>query len=276
MAADLPPRVETVVTCELLPAQRRLYEQVLEACRRRVFAAVEERGLGRSHLTVLDALLKLRQICCHPQLLKMPGNQVRASAKLELFRELVADLSAEGHRILVFSQFVEMLQILARELARLGLRYEYLDGQTRDRRERIARFQESKDIPVFLMSLKAGGLGLNLTAANYVIHYDPWWNPAVEDQATDRAHRIGQEKPVFSYKLITRGTVEEKMLVLQERKRTPGRRPPGRDHHRGQAPHLRGLAGTFFQGLRYPGLFLPSGFPQTMATLGFCQDGPFR
>jgi len=219
VAADLPPRVETVVTCELLPAQRRLYEQVLEACRQRVFAAVEERGLGRSHLTVLDALLKLRQVCCHPQLLKMPGNQVRASAKLELFRELVADLTAEGHRILVFSQFVEMLQILARELARLGLRYEYLDGQTRDRRERIARFQESKDIPVFLMSLKAGGLGLNLTAANYVIHYDPWWNPAVEDQATDRAHRIGQEKPVFSYKLITRGTVEEKMLVLQERKK---------------------------------------------------------
>ncbi len=218
VAAELPPKTETVLTCELTPAQRRLYRQVLEASRARVFAEVEQKGIARSHIAILDALLKLRQVCCHPQLLRIPGNRVQASAKLELFRELISEVVAGGHRALVFSQFVGMLSILRRELERLGIAYEYLDGRTRDREARVKRFQEREDIPVFLISLKAGGAGLNLTAASYVIHFDPWWNPAVEAQATDRAYRIGQEREVFSYKLITRGTVEEKIQELQRRK----------------------------------------------------------
>lgn len=219
VAADLPPRTETVLTCELAPAQRKLYQQVLASCRRRVFAEVEERGIARSRITILDALLKLRQVCCHPRLLKLPGSRIDASAKLELFRDLIGGIVAEGHRVLVFSQFVGMLAILREDMERLGIAYEYLDGRTRDREARVRRFQEG-DVPAFLISLKAGGTGLNLTAASYVIHVDPWWNPAVEAQATDRAHRIGQDRPVFSYKLITRGTVEEKILALQQRKQT--------------------------------------------------------
>lgn len=218
VAWDLPPRTEAVLTCQLLPGQRRLYREVLAACRERVFAEVESRGLERSRIVVLDALLKLRQICCHPALLGIPAARGLSSAKLELFRELVGEIVAGGRRVLVFSQFVAMLQILREELQRLGIAYEYLDGRTRDREVRVRRFQEREDIPVFLISLRAGGTGLNLTGASYVIHYDAWWNPAVEEQATGRAHRIGQRQPVFSYKLVTRGTVEEKILELQRRK----------------------------------------------------------
>ncbi|MBX6378532.1 MAG: DEAD/DEAH box helicase, partial [Clostridia bacterium] len=215
---DLPPRTDTVVTCEFGPAQRRLYQEVLDTYRARVLRAVDEQGLARSRLVVLDALLRLRQVCCDPRLLKLPGNRVRASAKLELFRDLVQTLVGEGERVLVFSQFVEMLSLLRQELDELHIPYEVLHGRTRDREGVVRRFQEGS-APVFLISLRAGGTGLNLTAASYVIHYDPWWNPAVEDQATGRAHRIGQSRPVFSYKLVARGTVEEKVLQLQERKR---------------------------------------------------------
>lgn len=220
VAADLPPRTETVLTCELAPAQRKLYRQVLAASRERVFAEVEAKGIARSRITILDALLKLRQVCCHPQLLRLPGNRVRDAAKLDLFRDLIEEVVAGGHRALVFSQFVGMLALLREELDRLGVAYEYLDGRTpaRECEARVKRFQERDDVPVFLISLKAGGTGLNLTAASYVIHVDPWWNPAVEAQATDRAHRLGQDRHVFSYKLIARGTVEEKILELQRRK----------------------------------------------------------
>jgi SNF2 family DNA or RNA helicase len=181
--------------------------------------AIEERGAGRARITVLDALLKLRQICCHPGLLHLPEAMgVEGSAKLELFKETLMEILAEGHRVLVFSQFVEMLTVLRGVLEQSEVPYEYLDGRSRDRQARIDRFNAGS-APVFLISLKAGGTGLNLASADYVIHYDPWWNPAVEDQATDRAYRIGQTRPVFSYKLIARDTVEEKILSLQERKR---------------------------------------------------------
>ncbi|ADU51685.1 SNF2-related protein [Thermaerobacter marianensis DSM 12885] len=218
VARDLPPRTEVVQYCEMLPAQRKLYRELLAAYRARVLAEVDRAGIARSRMTILEALLRLRQACCHPALLDLPGYRNAGSAKLEAFRELVHHVAGGGGKVLVFSQFTSMLDILQRELDRLGLGWERLDGRVRNREERVRRFQEG-DVPVFLISLKAGGTGLNLTAASYVIHYDPWWNPAVEEQATGRAHRIGQDRPVFSYKLITRGTVEEKILQLQEQKR---------------------------------------------------------
>ncbi len=218
VAPELPPRSEMVAYCELGPEQRRLYNQTLTMVRSGVYAAVEREGLGRSHLHILEALLRLRQICCAPEIVLPEAAPEIPSAKIDTFLELVGQVVAEGHRILVFSQFVKVLQILRRHLDHEGIRTEYLDGQTKDRLERADRFNQG-DVPVFLISLKAGGTGLNLTGADYVIHFDPWWNPAVEDQATDRAHRIGQTRHVFSYKLIARDTIEEKVLQLQDRKR---------------------------------------------------------
>ncbi len=218
VARELPPRTDIVVWCELAPAQRKAYEAVLAASRERVLAAVADKGLARSQITILDALLKLRQVCCHPQLLKTPQTMHLPSTKTEAFMETVAELVEGGHRALVFSQFTSMLAILRERLDREGVAYEYLDGRTKDRGARVERFNAG-GAPLFLISLKAGGTGLNLTGADYVIHYDPWWNPAVEDQATDRAHRIGQTREVFNYKLIAKGTIEEKLLKLQERKR---------------------------------------------------------
>lgn len=168
-------------------------------------------------MKVLEGLLRLRQICNHPGLV---DEHFRGeSGKFELILETLDTLKNEGHKALVFSQFVQMLTILRKELDARGIRYEYLDGQTQDRQDRVDTFQNNPQIPFFLISLKAGGLGLNLTAADYVIHIDPWWNPAVEMQATDRTHRIGQDKPVFVYKLITRDSVEEKIVQLQEKKK---------------------------------------------------------
>jgi SNF2 family DNA or RNA helicase len=191
---------------------------------------------------VLTALLRLRQICCDLRLLKLQESENRSvedgealetdsitqgfdspgpvsSGKMDLFSELLEEVIDGGHRLLVFSQFVGMLTLLKRKLTADGVEYCYLDGSTTDRASVVERFQTSAAIPVFLISLKAGGVGLNLTGADTVIHFDPWWNPAVEDQATDRTHRIGQTKVVTSYKLITRDTVEEKILTLQNRKR---------------------------------------------------------
>jgi non-specific serine/threonine protein kinase len=165
----------------------------------------------------LEGLLRLRQISNHPRLVEEHFRGT--SGKFELLLETLTTLKAEGHKVLVFSQFVQMLKILRQSLDQHKVPYLYLDGQTRNRQERVDEFQTNEDIPFFLISLKAGGVGLNLTAADYVIHIDPWWNPAVEMQATDRTHRIGQEKPVFVYKFITRDSVEEKILILQERKR---------------------------------------------------------
>jgi SNF2 family DNA or RNA helicase len=171
-------------------------------------------------MNVLTTFLLMRQVCCDLRLLKRDGvNPAQASGKLDLFGELLEEVIDGGHRTLVFSQFVGMLTLVKERLAGEGIEFCYLDGSTADRAAVVERFQKNAAIPVFLISLKAGGVGLNLTGADTVIHFDPWWNPAVEDQATDRAHRIGQTKVVTSYKLITRDTVEEKILTLQNRKR---------------------------------------------------------
>ena len=259
VAADLPAKLEHVSFCELSPEQRGVYQQFLEATRKEVLEAVGEQGLARSRMVVLTALLRLRQVCCDLRLLKLDRadhesltapkptsgetqlspaeipspqpsprlggarQQTLASAptsgKLEMFAELLEEVIDGGHRVLVFSQFVGMLGLLKQRLTEEQIEFCYLDGSTSNRGEVVERFQSNLTIPVFLISLKAGGVGLNLTGADTVVHFDPWWNPAVEDQATDRAHRIGQTKVVTSYKLITRDTVEEKILTLQSRKR---------------------------------------------------------
>ena len=172
-------------------------------------------------MIVLNALLRLRQICCDLRLLKLDGAEFtdESSGKLEMFGELLEEAIDGGHRVLVFSQFVSMLTLLKDKLTAEKIEFCYLDGATTNRGAVVERFQSDANIPVFLISLKAGGVGLNLTGADTVIHFDPWWNPAVEDQATDRAHRIGQTRVVTSYKLIARGTVEEKILALQQKKR---------------------------------------------------------
>ncbi|HMM65991.1 MAG TPA: DEAD/DEAH box helicase [Dokdonella sp.] len=218
--ADLPEKTFIPRHVELDGAQRELYETLRLAQHERVLAEVQKRGLAQSGIIVLDALLKLRQACCDPRLVKLEGaRRIKESAKLDLLLELTDSLVDEGRRILVFSQFAEMLDLIAKALTLRKRKYQMLTGQTpgTQRAELVARFQAG-EVPIFLISLKAGGVGLNLTAADTVIHYDPWWNPAVEAQATDRAHRIGQDKPVFVYKLICTGTVEEKILALQERK----------------------------------------------------------
>jgi non-specific serine/threonine protein kinase len=178
---------------------------------------IESQGMQHSRMKILEGLLRLRQISNHPLLVdeKFRGE----SGKFELLLETLETLKAEGHKALVFSQFVQMLRLLRGELDTRKIPYTYLDGRTQNRQEVVDTFQADPKIPLFLISLKAGGVGLNLTAADYVIHIDPWWNPAVEMQATDRTHRIGQEKPVFVFKLITRDSVEEKIVLLQERKR---------------------------------------------------------
>ncbi|HQR38982.1 MAG TPA: DEAD/DEAH box helicase, partial [Blastocatellia bacterium] len=220
VADDLPEKIEAVLHCELLPEQRALYRDVLALTRKKLFEQIDAQGMERSHISILAALVKLRQVCCHPKLLKLPVEEEKlVSAKLDMLQEMVHELVSEGHRALIFSQFTEMLGIIREWLDEEQIEYEYLDGSTRDRAERVKRFNEDPTIPIFLISLKAGGTGLNLTGADYVILYDPWWNPAVEDQATDRAYRIGQTRNVFAYKLIAKGTVEDKLLELQSRKR---------------------------------------------------------
>ncbi|MEO8012253.1 MAG: DEAD/DEAH box helicase, partial [Dokdonella sp.] len=218
--ADLPEKTFIPRNIELQGAQRELYETLRLAQHERVLAEVHKRGLAQSGIIVLDALLKLRQACCDPRLVKLDhARKVKGSAKLDLLLELTDSLVAEGRRILVFSQFAEMLGLIGDALDARGQTWQTLTGQTPGTRraELVERFQAG-GVPLFLISLKAGGVGLNLTAADTVIHYDPWWNPAVEAQATDRAHRIGQDKPVFVYKLICKGTVEEKIQALQQRK----------------------------------------------------------
>ncbi len=218
VASELPPKVEQTLFCELEGEQRRLYEELRLHYQRTLLARVGQQGLGRSRMLVLEALLRLRQAACHPGLLD-PRRRGQPGSKLETLLERLDELRQEGHKALVFSQFTSFLAILRERLAAREWTYEYLDGRTRDRAARVRRFQEDPGCGLFLVSLKAGGLGLNLTAANYVFLLDPWWNPAVEAQAVDRSHRIGQERHVFAYRLIARGTVEEKVLELQSRKR---------------------------------------------------------
>ncbi len=274
VAADLPAKLEQVSYCELTDDQRAVYQQVIEASRKEVLDAVGAQALARSRMVVLNALLRLRQVCCDLRLLGLaetaeaapastgegrvemecwsngvlgsptvptshysntpslqhpitptlqhpitPSLQSPSSGKLDVFGELLEEVIDGGHRALVFSQFTRMLALLKETLTAQGIEFCYLDGSTADRAQVVERFQKTPTIPVFLISLKAGGVGLNLTGADTVIHFDPWWNPAVETQATDRAHRIGQTRVVTSYKLIARDTIEEKILQLQQRKR---------------------------------------------------------
>ena len=217
---DLPPKTEIIEPVEMEAAQRAIYEGIRLAMHAKVKAAIASRGLARSGIVILDALLKLRQACCDPRLVKVPAAQKAkaGSAKLDRLLELLTVLTGEGRRVLVFSQFTSMLALIEARLREAGIAHLLLTGETRDRDTPVRRFQAS-EVPVFLISLKAGGVGLNLTAADTVIHYDPWWNPAAEDQATDRAHRIGQDKPVFVYRLVALQSIEEKMELLKERKR---------------------------------------------------------
>ncbi len=220
VATDLPPKIERVAYCGMSLDQQAVYKALLEASRRRLTQLVADQGFNRSRMEVLKTLLRLRQVSCHLGLLKDDKlKPEQPSAKLELFMELLNEALDGGHRVLVFSQFVSMLTILRNELDQRGTTYCYLDGSTQERMQVVHRFNTDRSIPLFLISLKAGGTGLNLTGADMVIHFDPWWNPAVEAQATDRAYRIGQRRTVYSVKLIARGTVEEKVLAMQDRKR---------------------------------------------------------
>ena len=216
---DLPEKTEIVQHVELEGAQRDLYESLRIALDGKLRRAIAAKGIAGTQIEILDALLKLRQACCDPRLVKTPAAKAAygASAKLESLKEMLAELRAEGRRALVFSQFTSMLDLIEAELPSLGVRQVRLSGDTRDREAPVEAFQAG-EADVFLISLRAGGTGLNLTAADTVIHYDPWWNPAVEAQATARAHRIGQDKAVFVFKLIALGTVEERILELRRRK----------------------------------------------------------
>jgi superfamily II DNA or RNA helicase len=216
--AELPEKTEQAIVCELGKEQRRLYDELRDHYRASLGRRIAKQGLARSKIHVLEALLRLRQAACHPALVA-PRFAAAPSAKLETLLAQLEELAAASHKALVFSQFTELLAHVRSGLDSRGIAYEYLDGKTRDRKARVERFQSDPACPVFLISLKAGGVGLNLTAAEYVFLLDPWWNPAVEAQAIDRAHRIGQTRPVFAYRLIARGTVEEKILELQARKR---------------------------------------------------------
>jgi superfamily II DNA or RNA helicase len=219
VAPELPAKLEQISFCELTADQRAVYQQVLDAGRSEVLAAVGKEGFAKSRMVIFTSLLRLRQICCDLRLLALDAAKIKEpSGKLELFGELLEEIIDGGHRALVFSQFTTMLDLLGERLAAGSIDYCRLDGSTKDRGAVVRAFQTGR-APVFLISLKAGGVGLNLTAADTVVHFDPWWNPAVEDQATDRAHRIGQRRVVTSYKLITRDTVEEKILKLQQKKR---------------------------------------------------------
>ncbi len=217
VAKELPARTEQTLYCDLEPVQRSLYDELRDHYRTLLLTTVARAGLGRSKLQILEALLRLRQAACHPGLLDR-GRPDATSAKFDMLVPRLQELVEDGRKVLVFSQFTTLLGLLRPRLDDVGIAYEYLDGQTPDRQSKVDRFQQGA-CPVFLISLKAGGVGLNLTAAEYVFLLDPWWNPATEAQAIDRAHRIGQTRPVFAYRLIARDTVEEKVLELQASKR---------------------------------------------------------
>jgi len=215
VAKDLPEKIENIAFCSMTDEQEELYQEILDDTRETLLREIQDNGMKNSKMSIFAALLRLRQICCHPKLIKKEVN----SGKFEHLKEMLESITKEGHRVLLFSQFVQMLDIIKDYFDRSGIKYEYLTGSTKDRQERIDHFNNDESVQVFLLSLKAGGTGLNLTGADYVIHYDPWWNPAVEDQATDRAYRIGQTKNVMVYRLITKNSVEEKIQRLKGKKR---------------------------------------------------------
>jgi len=216
VAKDLPERSEEAMLCEMSGTQERLYREELAKAQHMVLSASGFEVLTRKRFAILQALTRLRQICCHPSLVDKSSND--DSAKLTSTLELIEGLHAEGHKVLLFSQFVTMLSIIRDKLDEMKIPHYWLTGSTNNRSEVVQSFQEDPDPCVFLLSLKAGGSGLNLTSASYVILYDPWWNPAVEAQAIDRAHRIGQTQPVMAYRMITKGTIEEKIMLLQQKK----------------------------------------------------------
>ena len=217
VATDLPDKTETILFCEMGNKQRKVYDTFRERYRQEIAEKLATEGLNKSSFLILEALLKLRQICDSPSILSGDEDFGNESAKLEeITREI--EENASNHKILIFSQFLGMLDLIRKHLEKMNIPYEYLDGQTVDRAGRVNRFQSDDTCRVFLMSLKAGGVGLNLTEADYVYLVDPWWNPAVERQAIDRTHRIGQTRKVFAYKMICKDTIEEKILLLQQRK----------------------------------------------------------
>ena len=216
VATDLPPKLERTVYCTMEPEQRALYNAVLEEGRKQLRKLSKEDSRGNA--TVFTTLLRLRQICCHPALLPEGEGKGVPSAKMELLLELLHEHFDSNHKVLMFSQFTSLLALAIPQLEKEEIPFEYLDGSTRNRQQRVDHFNSDPAIPLFLLSLKAGGTGLNLTSADTVIIYDPWWNPAVELQAADRTHRIGQTRPVSSLKLVVRDSIEEKILALQEKK----------------------------------------------------------
>jgi SNF2 family DNA or RNA helicase len=216
VAPELPPRTDSVLRVELGDGERAVYDAVRAATRKDLLALLDE---GKGVMQALEALLRLRQAACHPSL--VPGQKAETSSKVEALVEALETAASEGHKALVFSQWTSLLDLIEPALARAELPFVRLDGSTRDRAAVVARFQDAGQDgpPVMLVSLKAGGSGLNLTAADHVFLCDPWWNPAVEAQAADRTHRIGQERPVFVYRLVATNTVEERILALQDSKR---------------------------------------------------------
>jgi SNF2 family DNA or RNA helicase len=218
VARDLPEKLEQTVFCELEAEQRKLYNELRDHYRSSLLDRIAREGMNKAKIMVLEALLRLRQAACHPGLIDKKKS-AGGSAKLDALMGHVADVIDEGHKVLVFSQFTSFLSIVRQRFDATKTPYEYLDGKTKDRQGRVERFQTDPNCKLFLISLKAGGLGLNLTAAEYVFLLDPWWNPAVEAQAIDRAHRIGQTQRVFAYRLIAKDTVEEKVLQLQQSKK---------------------------------------------------------
>jgi superfamily II DNA or RNA helicase len=218
VAKDLPDKQETIIRCEMPTAQAGIYERLHAHYRAEILAAVETKGIAQSQIKVLEGLLRLRQAACHPALV---GDKDAGSGKLDELLRMVGDVVREGHKALVFSQFTKFLELIRKSFKEAGIEHEYLDGRTplKSREKRVAAFQSPDGPPVFCISLKAGGVGLNLTAADYVFIMDPWWNPAVEAQAVNRAHRIGQDKNVFAYRLISQGTIDEKVLALQQEKK---------------------------------------------------------
>ncbi|MEZ4450783.1 MAG: DEAD/DEAH box helicase [Nannocystaceae bacterium] len=230
VAKELPAKTEQTLFVQIGKSQLGLYNRILKAAKEEIMGRIDQVGLEKSQMTILAALTRLRQVCCDPRLLGLPDpSSLPGSAKLDAFKELIADCVGSGSKVLVFSQFVEMQKILGDALQELGIEYLWLHGGTKNREELVQTFQSKAGPPVFLISLKAGGSGLTLTEADTVIHYDPWWNPAVEDQATDRAHRIGQDKPVMVYRLVCEDTVEQKMVDLGTHKREVAESALGRD-----------------------------------------------
>ncbi len=216
---DLPEKIEQISYCELEPTQAKIYAKMAESAREIASKSVDKNGFEKSRMVILTLILRLRQICCHPLIAGVDLGHRSVSGKMELLKETLDELLAGGHKVLIFSQFVSMLKIMEEYLEREKIPYAYMDGSSKDRQEEVERFNKDSSLKVFLLSLKVGGVGLNLTSADTVIIYEPWWNPAVENQAIDRVHRIGQSNSVLAYRLITKGTIEEKMLELQNRKR---------------------------------------------------------